>query len=494
MIRNAFTVRPLLIIAALMPLVLPAQQAKPAVKPSSAAVLDRTKPPTLGSVPVLLLPAVKTGTLANGVALQVVEQHELPLVQLSLIISGGSKAEGVQHGLASFTARMLTEAAGTRDANALQSELGFLGAQLFAGSGPDAFTVSLNVPKRSLAAALDLMADVALRPAFRASDVRRQRDLRLASLLQRKDQPTQVAALAFNQLLFPAGHPYHYAADGDSASTTALDSAAVRTFYEHAFVPSRAKFVIVGDVTEPEMRVLLAAKFGGWTEAAEPVALAAITVKPVVNDKVNVYLLDKPGAAQSVIYVGAPGVDRLNPDYASLVVMNTILGGSFSSRLISNLRETKGYTYGISSSFRWAPTAGPFGVSTSVRTNVTDSSLVEIFKELRAIRDTPVDSIELQRAKAYVALALPARFETNGQIAGQLVDLGMYGLPLRSVTEFGAKVNAVTRSDVQRVARQYVPVDRVTIVVVGDLAKVRTGIEALKLGSVTVLDVSTVAR
>ena len=494
MIPAAITVRPLLIIAALMPLALPAQRAKPVGKPSAAAVLDRTKPPTLGKVPALLLPAVRTGTLANGVALQVVEQHELPLVQLSLIISGGSKAEGVQHGLASFTARMLTEAAGARDANALQSELGFLGAQLFAASGPDAFTVSLNVPKRSLAAALDLMADVALRPAFRASDVRRQRDLRLASLLQRKDQPTQVAALAFNQLLFPAGHPYHYATDGDSASTAALDSAAVRTFYEHAFVPSRAKFVIVGDVTEPEMRALTATKFGGWKEAAEPVVLAAITVKPVVNDRVNVYLLDKPGAAQSVIYVGAPGVDRLSPDYPSLVVMNTILGGSFSSRLISNLRETKGYTYGISSSFRWAPTAGPFAVSTSVRTNVTDSSLVEIFKELRTIRDTPVDFVELQRAKAYVALALPARFETNGQIAGQLVDLGMYGLPLRSVTEFGAKVNAVSRSDVQRVARQYVPVDRVTIVVVGDLAKVRAGIEALKLGTVTVLDVSTVAR
>ena len=494
MIRSAFTFRSLLTFAALVPLALPAQQARPVVKPSSMPVLDRTKPPALGRTPVLVLPAVKRGTLTNGVSLQLVEQHELPLVQLSLIITGGSKAEGVQHGLASFTARMLTEAAGTRDANGLQSELGFLGAQLFAASGTDVFTISLNVPKRSLAAALDLMADVALRPAFRASDVRRQRDLRFAALLQRKDQPTQVAALAFNQLLFPPGHPYHYAPDGDSASTATLDSAAVRAFYEHAFVPSRAKFVVVGDVTEPEMRTLLTAKFGAWKQTAEPVVIAAITVKPVVNDEVNVYLLDKPGAAQSVIYVGAPGVDRLNPDYPSLVVMNTILGGSFSSRLISNLRETKGYTYGISSSFRWAPTAGPFGVSSSVRTNVTDSSLVEIFKELRTIRDTPVDSTELQRAKAYVALALPARFETNGQIAGQLVDLGTYGLPLRSVTEFGTKVNAVSQADVQRVARQYIPVDHMTIVVVGDLAKVRAGIEALKLGTVTVLDVSTVAR
>jgi zinc protease len=161
---------------------------------------------------------------------------------------------------------------------------------------------------------------------------------------------------------------------------------------------------------------------------------------------------------------------------------------------MSNLRETKGYTYGVSSSFRWAPVPGPFAISSSVRTNVTDSSLVEIFKELQSMRDTPVSAVELDRAKAYIALALPARFETNAEIAGQLVDLGTYGLPLSSVPDFGAKVNAVTAADVQRVARQYMQADRETIVVVGDLAKVRSGIEALKLGTITVLDVSAVAR
>jgi zinc protease len=209
---------------------------------------------------------------------------------------------------------------------------------------------------------------------------------------------------------------------------------------------------------------------------------------------VSIYLVDKPGAAQSVIYIGAPGADRLGPDYASLTVMNTILGGSFSSRLNTNLRETRGYTYGINSSFRWAPTPGPFVVSSSVRTNVTDSSLKEIFMELRTLREIPIDALELQRAKAYVTGSLPARFETNAQVAGQLADLDSYGLPLASVTEFGVKVNGVTTADVHREARQYIPIDKLTVVVVGDLTKVRAGIEALKLGTVTVLDVSSVVR
>jgi zinc protease len=415
-------------------------------------------------------------------------------VQVTLVIDGGSRLDSAQPGLAGFSARMLTEAAGTRDANALQSELAFIGATLNTGALADAFIVSLNVPKRSLGAALDLMADVALRPQFRAADVRRQRELALAGILQRKDQPTQLASLAFNQLIFPAGHPYHNSSAGDSATIASVDSARVRAFYKSTFVPSRAKFVVVGDVGKAEIEALLAARFGAWKSDATPLPIPSLGVQPNANGSTQLYLIDKPGAAQSVIYVGNPGADRLGPDYPAISVMNTILGGSFSARLMSNLRETKGYTYGVSSSFRWAPVPGPFAISSSVRTNVTDSSLVEIFKELQSMRDTPVSAVELDRAKAYIALALPARFETNAEIAGQLVDLGTYGLPLSSVPDFGAKVNAVTAADVQRVARQYMQADRETIVVVGDLAKVRSGIEALKLGTITVLDVSAVAR
>ena len=458
------------------------------------AAFDRTRPPALPPSPTLVLPTVAASRLPNGLALQVVSQREVPLVQVVLTIAGGARLDGAEPGLASFTARMLTESAGGRDATALQGELAFLGATLTSSSGWENFTVSLNVPRRSLGAALDLMADVVQRPAFTSSDVRRQRDLRAAGILQRRDQPGALATLAYNSILFPAGHPYHAPADGDSASTARLDSARVRTFYQRAYVPTRATFIVVGDIGTAEAQSMLGARFGSWTVSGSPITVPAVTVAPVVNQAGMVYLIDKPGAAQSIVSLGGPGVSRFSPDYPALVVMNTLLGASFSSRLNSNLRETKGYTYGIGSSFAWAPIPGAFRISSGVRTDVTDSSLVEIFRELRSIQDAPVSATELARAKAYVALSIPGDFETNAEIAGQLVELGIYKLPLSSVSAFIAKVNAVTIADVQRVARKYLPADRATIVVVGDLAKIRAGIEALKLGAVTTLDVAAVAK
>lgn len=300
--------------------------------------------------------------------------------------------------------------------------------------------------------------------------------------------------MAFSQVVFPSGHPYHAPADGDSVSTAALDSTNVRRFFEGAFVPSRATFVVVGDVTGPEMRALLITRFGAWTRPGAPLPLPPVTAQQVVAAARKLYLVDKPGAAQSVILLGEPGVDRLSPDYPALVVMNTILGGSFSSRLNSNLRETKGYTYGIGSGFRWAPTPGPFAVSSAVRTNVTDSSLVEILREIATIRDSTVPAKELERAKAYVALAIPGEFETNSEIAGQLVTLGSFGLPLTSVSAFVTKVGTVTAADVQRVARRYIAPDKFTVVVVGDLAKIRSGVEALRLGAIAELTPTAIAR
>jgi zinc protease len=451
------------------------------------SAFDRTRPPALPAAPRLVLPSVVTSRLPNGVALRVVPQREVPLVQVTLTIAGGSRLDGTDPGLASFTARMLTESAGGRDVNALQSELAFLGATLSSSASWDAFTVSLN-------GALALMADVVQRPAFTAADVRRQRELRAAAILQRRDQPTALASLAFNTLLFPAAHPYHNAADGDSATTARLDSATVRAFFVRSYVPSRAKFIVVGDITSEEAATAVGAHFGQWRSTAVPSRITPVTASAVSSAAHRVYLIDKPGAAQSVITIGSAGVARSNPDYPALVVMNTLLGESFSSRLNTNLRETKGYTYGISSRFGWSPVPGAFRIGSSVRTDVTDSSLVEIFRELRAIRDAPVDAVELSRGKSYVALAIPGNFETNGQIAGQLVELDAFGLPLTSVSDFIARVNAVTAADVQRVARKYLPADRATIVVVGDLAKIRAGIEALKLGPITVLDAAAVAK
>lgn len=450
---------------------------------------DRTKAPALATAPTLTVPTVRTARLDNGAALKLVEQRELPLVHITLQFAGGARLDNETAGLASFVALMVREGAGSRDANALQSELAYLGATLSANADWDNTSITLRVARRNLEPALDLMADVVLRPTFSSADVRRQRDLRLASLLQQRDQPRTLATMAFNRALFPQGHPYRRALGGDSASTARLDSTMLRAFHAGAYRPMRATFTVVGDINEAEARAMLTRRFGNWRVSGEERRPAPVLVAPTRPTARRVLLVDKPGAAQSVVMIGAPGVERTSADYAAIQVMNTILGGSFSSRLMTNLRETKGYTYGVSSSFQWRPLPGAFVASSDVRTNVTDSSLVELFKEIDALRDTPVDDVELARAKAYLALGVPGDLESTAQIAAQMTALAAFNLPLSYLQEYVSAVNAITATDVQRVARRYLPSDAATVVVVGDLARIRAGIEALHLGTVTLVPV-----
>ena len=462
----------LLLLAALLPAGLKAQV---------------TAPPTLGAPKPFRMPRIETAKLPNGLTIDVVEMHKLPLVNIELLIQGGGRLDGDLPGLASFTAEMLDEGAGTRDAIGIAAEAAYLGADLNTGADWDHTTVSLQVPVRTLPAALDLMADVTLRPDLHTADIDKHRGLRMADILQRRDVPSAVASLVSNALIFPAGHPYHASPSGDSASTARLDSATVRHFYERVSDPRHATIIVTGDITLAQARALIARRFGGWRAharaATAPAAVSAPAARPT-----TLFLVDKPGAAQSVIVIGAPGVPRLSPDYYALEVMNTILGGSFSSRLNQDLRETKGYTYGAGSRFQFRPVPGPFTASAAVRTNATDSSLADFFSQIRAIRDSLVQPIELTRATQYLALGLPGQFETTGQVARQVSGLLLFGLPFTYYNGFVADLHRVTRRDVQRVARRYIDPDHLTVVIVGDLARIRAPIEALHLAPVVVVD------
>ena len=450
--------------------------------------IDRTRPPALRPPARIKMPPVLNATLANGLKVYVVEMHEVPVVQVTLTVNGGGRLDGSSPGMASFTAEMLDEGAGARDAIGIASEAAFLGASLGTFSDWDASYVSIKVPKRTLGPALDLMADVALRPRFSKTEVIRQRDLRLANILQQRDQPNTMAALAFNSLLFPETHPYHEPLTGDSATTANLDSTRVRAFYEASFSPANAAIVITGDITMAEARAAVESRFGAWQR--RPSATTSANAPGPVDRAREIFLVDKPGAAQSVILIGAAGIERNNPDYAAIEVMNTLLGGSFSSRLNSNLREEKGYTYGAGSGFTYRPLPGPFIARSSVRTNVTDSSLIEFFKEFERLRNEQVDPVELERAKAYLALGLAGDFETTTQMAGQVGGLIRFGLPFTYYDDYVPRIMSVTVADVQRVAQKYIRADRFTVVVVGDVASIRPGVEALRLGPVSIRDMT----
>lgn len=445
--------------------------------------------PEVGPAPKLTMPAVQTATLPNGLRIQVVEMREVPLVQANLMIEGGGRLDGDRPGLATFTANMLDEGAGSRDAFALAAELEFLGADLNTGASWNATVISLGAPKRTFAKAMDLMADVLLRPTFSVVDVNRQRDLRLAAILQQRDQPGAVAALVTSKVVYPETHPYHDPLGGDSASTAGLDSAMVRDFWQRAADPRRATLIVTGDISLAEARGLAQAKFGSWRAPARPlVAPAPSTVPAAPKQASRIVLVDKPGAAQSVISIGAPGVERTTPDYPAITLMNTILGGSFSSRLNDVLREQKGYTYGAGSGFGWQPIPGAFQAGAQVRTNVTDSSLAIFFEEFRRIRDSAVSDVELERGRSYLALGALSDFETTGDVAGQLAGLNVFGLPLGTIPADIAAISKLTAADVQRAARKYIDPEHLTVVIVGDIATIRPGIEALGLGPIEVRD------
>lgn len=446
-----------------------------------------TVPPTLGPPKPLTLPPVTTRTLSNGLTLHIVEQHELPIADFVLVVrAGGERDPRGKLGLATMTANLLTEGTTTRDALEIADQAAYLGIELDAGSGWDQTTIRLHAPTAQLDSALALMAEVALRPGFPAKELDRLKKERLTALLQQRDRPTVMASLAFNAIVFGDQHPYGRPLGGTEGSTQSLTRADVQRFYQTHYRPNNAAMIIVGAVRADDITQRIERLFGGWARGtATPVRFPA----PPTTGATTVYLVDKPGAPQSSVRIGTVGVARSTEDYFPLLVMNTILGGSFTSRLMQNLRETKGYTYGARSSFEMRQAAGPFIASAEVTGAKTDSSLIEFFKELRRIRDT-VPAAELDKAKRYLQLQLPAQFETTGGVAGRLVPLVLYGLPLDYYNTFAQRLDAVTQADVERVAAKYVDPSKLAVIVVGDRASVEPAVRAIGLGPVQVRDMN----
>ena len=453
----------------------------------AAQAVDRTKPPTLAPPPALKLPVVQTATLANGLTLAVAEMRKVPVVDVQVMIDAGAARDPADApGLATFTAAMLQQGAGARGALEVADEAAFLGAELSTTASFDMAVASVHVPKRRLEAALDLLADVVLRPTFSDSEVNRQRELRGAQLVQQRDEPVAVANVAFPAIVFGAGHPYGHPLNGTDAATAAIARQQVVQFYRTYYRPAGARVLVVGDIGLAEARKLVATRFGAWDKADVPAFPTAPAPAPAVR---TVYLIDRPGAAQSVIRIGHVGPPRTTPDWYALEVLNTILGGAFTSRLNQNLRETHGYTYGAFSQFAARRLSGAFVALASVVTAKTDSSLIEFLKELRRIRDEAVPATELRKAKAYVTLGLPGDFETTGGAAARFRDLLAYGLPLDYYDQYIQRIDAETADDVQRVARRYIDPDHFDIVVVGDRSQIEAGIKALNEGPVVYRDV-----
>jgi predicted Zn-dependent peptidase len=465
----------------------PAPATPPVAQAAPAPLID-TLPPTLGPAPSVTLPPIDRRTLPNGMTLLVVEQHELPLADFVLVLGSGNEADpAARGGLASLTAALLREGTTTRSSIAIADQLSFLGATLNSASGWDMSQVALHTTTAQMDSALALFGDVVLHPAFAAKDVARLKQQRLTDLLQSRDRPRDIADRVYAQVLYGAAHPYGRPATGTEQSTSAITGSDVRRFYESYYRPNNATLIVVGDVTAADVERRARVLFAGWQRRTVPETKYPASTTSLA--KPAIFLVDKPGAPQSSIRIGEIGVPRSTADYFALQVMNTILGGSFTSRLNQNLREKRGYTYGAGSGFAMRRQAGPFTARAEVTGTKTDSSLIEFMNELRSIRDT-VSSAELARAKRYLELQLPGDFETTGSIAGQLVPVVVYNLPLDFYSGYVQQIENVTQADVQRVARQYLDPAKMALVVVGDRASIESGIRALNIGDVSIRDLN----
>ena len=454
---------------------------------------DRKQPPPLGPAPSLKLPAIQKQRLSNGLAVWIVEHHEVPLAQINLIVRSGSAADPIgKYGVGSLTAAMLDEGAGTRSSLDLADAIEFLGANLSTASSFDASSVRMSVPVSKLAEALPLMSDVALRPTFPSADLDRLRKERLTGLLQARDNAGALIQLAFPRIVFGPTHRYGTSANGLPATIEALTVDDLKTFYRSHFRPDNATLLVVGDLTPATALPMLERAFGNWKADGMAPLVADVPNAPQLTKR-QVYLVDKPEAAQSQIRIGWVGVSRSTPDYAVLEVLNTVLGGSFTSRLNQNLREKNGYAYGASSGFDMRLSAGPFLAAAGVQTDKTADALKEFFNELNGIL-TPVPPDELAKARNYVALGFPGEFETTSDMARKLEELVIYNLPDTTFSDFVPSVTAVTAADLQRAAARFVQPERMAVVVVGDLKLIEGPIRALNLGPITRVPVDSLFR
>ncbi|MEP6782033.1 MAG: pitrilysin family protein [Acidobacteriota bacterium] len=454
---------------------------------------DRSKAPAIGPAPSLILPAIQKLKLSNGVPVWLVEHHEVPLAQINVIVRSGSAADPIgKYGVGSLTAAMLDEGAGTRSSLELADALEFLGANLSTTSSFDYSAVRVSVPVSKLADALPLMADVTLRPTFPATDLDRLRQERLTSLLQARDNPAALIQIAFPRVIFGPTHRYGTSANGLPPAIQAFTVADLQTFYRTHYRPDNATLLVVGDVTPASIMPILEKQFGSWKSEGMAPLVAAVPMAPQLKTR-QVYIVDNPEAAQSQIRIGWVGVPRSTSDYAALEVLNTILGGSFTSRLNQNLREKNGYSYGASSSFDMRLSAGPFLAAAGVQTDKTGPAVGEFFNELNAIVK-PIPADELAKAKNYVALSFPGEFETTGDLARKLEELVVYNLPDDTFANFVPAVNKVTAADLQRLAAQYIQPDKMAVVVVGDRKLIEAPIRQLNLGPINFITIDELFR
>ena len=464
----------------------PAPQAKAGEGTESVNAEEawRNTPPTAGAARPLQLATPESTVLANGLTIILSSRKGLPVVAANLVVRTGSDANPVDKpGLANFTAAMLNEGTTTRSSLQIADELAQVGATVSTRSTMDASFVQGRSLKNNFGRTIEIMADIVMHPAFPAAEIDRERANRMAQLVQQQENPAQLAARVMASALYGERHPYGFTEIGTEASVKTLSRADMEGFWKQHFVSNNAALVVAGDISMAELKPLAEKAFGAWTMGTP--SRAALGDPQTTGARV--VIVDKPGAPQTELRVVGIGAPRASPDFQAIQVMNTSLGGLFSSRINMNLREEHGYTYGGFSQFVFRRFAGPFVTGAGVRTEVTAPAVTEILKELRGMAEKPMNADELRLAKDSLARSLPGTFETSLSAAGSFSNVYVYDLGLDYFTRYPGRVGAVTIEQTQAVAQKYLGLEKLIVVAVGDRAKIEPELRKLGLGEVDVM-------
>jgi zinc protease len=453
------------------------------------AKLDRSKEPAPGDPVSLKLPSLQKATLSNGLKVVLAERHSAPVVNFTLMVDSGYSADPADAtGTVSFEQRMLEEGTPTRDSLKIGEELESLSANFNAGAGLDYSVVSLNTLKSTMDPSLEIYADLILHPAFPEKEFLRLQKERIAGIQREKVAPQAMALRVVPTLLYGAGHPYAvpFTGTGTEASVSKMTREDLVKFHETWFKPNNATLLVVGDTSLTELKPKLEKLLASWKPGDVPQRTVPHVAEPA---KDVVYLIDRPGSGQSVIFGAQLAPPQNDPDALALQLVNDIFGGKFSSRINMNLREDKHWSYGVRSVLPAAKGQRPYISISAVQTDKTKESMVELVKEYNnVVGSKPITEEELRDEQTNATLALPGSFETVQQLSGAYSNILQYGLPEDYYNTFTQKALALTPDSANEIAKKYILPDHLIWVVVGDMSKVESGVRELNLGEVHKID------
>jgi predicted Zn-dependent peptidase len=450
--------------------------------------VDRSRLPAPGPDRPFHFPHIARRRLANGLELRAATHRSVPIVSMVLLVPGGTAVNPPdQAGLASMLMGLLDEGSRGQSALEVADRVARIGGDLDLETGADALVVSLTTLGRFFESGVSLVQEIVTAPNLAQEDFQRIRNLRVQRIRQLKDHASAVADRAFARTLYHT-HPYGSPGVGTEAALSTMQVEDVRALHAASMIPAGSTIIVVGDRPEQALLDVIEKTFGQWQAVASPMTIdrdAALAAPPSMP-LTRLGVVARPGAAQSELRIGHTCAARSTPDYHALLTLNNVLGGQFVSRLNLNLREAKGYTYGVRTGFELRRGVGPFVMQTSVATEATADAVAETLKELAEIAGSrPVTADELSMAKDSVSKGYPRGFETAGQVARSVAQLALHGLPDSYFEDFIPTLNAVTADDVTRVAQKYLDLDRMTTVIVGDLDKIGGSLASLDLGEPT---------